>query len=147
MSPPAQDPPILTRAESEIMAILWRAGGATVHDVVAELSRDVAYTSVLTLLRILEKKGYIQHEPHPDGGRAHVYTPLVQETAARRQHVRDLVERLFGGQSDALVVGLLEQEKWSKPDLERLRQLIDARLSARTAPAATKAKKARRHGA
>jgi predicted transcriptional regulator len=137
----ANAPPILTRAESEIMAVLWRSGGATVHDVVEGLSRDMAYTSALTLLRILEKKGYVQHEPHPDGGRAHFFRPLVQAIAARRHHVRDLVDRLFGGQSDELVVGLLEEEKWSKPDLERLRGLIDSRLAASKATAAPKAKK------
>lgn len=128
------EPPILTRAESEIMAILWEKGGATVHDVVAALSRDSAYTSVLTLLRILEKKGYVRHEAHPDGGRAHVYKPLVQAGKARRHHVRDLVDRLFGGQTEELVVGLLEEEKWSKADLERLRGLIDSRLGTARAP-------------
>lgn len=143
----ANEPPILTRAESEIMAVLWRSGGATVHDVVAALERDVAYTSALTMLRILEKKGYVQHEPHPDGGRAHVYKPLVQAVAARRHHVRDLIDRLFGGQSDELVVGLLEEEKWSKPDLERLRELIDSRLSVSKATAAPKTKKGKGHGA
>src|SRR5262245_36238813 len=115
------DPPILTRAESEIMSILWNKDGATVHEVVAALPRSIAYTSVLTLLRILEKKGYVRHEAHPDGGRAHLYKPLVQVANARRHHVRDLVDRLFGGQSEELVVGLLEEEKWSKTDLERLR--------------------------
>jgi BlaI family transcriptional regulator, penicillinase repressor len=143
----ANEPPILTRAESEIMAVLWRSGGATVHDVVEALERDVAYTSVLTMLRILEKKGYVQHEPHPDGGRAHVYKPLVQAVAARRHHVRDLIDRLFGGQSDELVVGLLEEEKWSKPDLERLRELIDSRLSAPKAAAPARTKKGKGHGA
>lgn len=128
------DRPILTRAESEIMAILWEKGGATVHEVLAALPRSIAYTSGLTLLRILEKKGYVQHEAHPDGGRAHVYKPLVQVGKARRHHVRDLVDRLFGGQSEELVVGLLEEEKWSKADLERLRELIDSRLSAARGP-------------
>jgi predicted transcriptional regulator len=130
MTTQGPEPPILTRAESEIMAILWRSDGATVHDVVAAMPRPVAYTSALTVLRILEKKGYVQHEPHPEGGRAHVYRPLVQETKARRRHVRDLVDRLFGGQSEALVVGLLEEEQWSKGDLERLRGVIDSRLNA-----------------
>jgi predicted transcriptional regulator len=130
MSKTDEDPPILTRAESEIMAILWARGGATVHDVVAALPRSVAYTSALTMLRILEKKGYVLHEAHPDGGRAHVYKPLVQAGKARRHHVRDLVDRLFGGQAEQLVVGLLEEEKWSKADLEHLRELIDSRLGA-----------------
>jgi predicted transcriptional regulator len=130
----ADEPPILTRAESEIMAILWEKGGGTVHDVVAALPRSVAYTSALTMLRILEKKGYVRHEAHPEGGRAHVYKPLVKASNARRHHVRDLVDRLFGGQTDQLVVGLLEEEKWSKADLERLRELIDSRLSAGRGP-------------
>jgi predicted transcriptional regulator len=139
MTKAPDEPPILTRAESEIMSILWATEGATVHDVVAAVPRAVAYTSVLTVLRILEKKGYVRHEPHPDGGRAHVYKPLVQVTKARRHHVRDLVDRLFGGQSEELVVGLLEEEKWSKADLERLKELIDSRLSgAARAPAPSK---------
>ena len=58
-----------------------------------------------------------------------MYKPLVQAGNARRHHVRDLVDRLFGGQSEELVVGLLEEEKWSKADLERLRGLIDSRLA------------------
>lgn len=134
------EPPILTRAESEIMAIIWSKGGATVHDVVGALPRSIAYTSALTLLRILEKKGYVQHEAHPDGGRAHMYKPLVPAGKARRHHVRDLVDRLFGGQSEELVVGLLEEEKWSKADLERLRELIDSRLSATRSPRKSKGK-------
>jgi predicted transcriptional regulator len=129
MTKERDEPPILTRAESEIMSILWSSNGATVHEVVSAMPRPVAYTSVLTVLRILERKGYVRHEPHPDGGRAHVYKPLVQVTKARRHHVRDLVDRLFGGQSEELVVGLLEEEKWSKADLERLREVIDSRLS------------------
>jgi predicted transcriptional regulator len=123
------EPPILTRAESEIMSILWASDGGTVHEVVAALPHAAAYTSVLTVLRILEKKGYVRHEPHPDGGRAHVYKPLVQVGKAQRHHARDLVDRLFGGQSEKLVVGLLEEEKWSTADLERLRDLIDSRLA------------------
>lgn len=134
MTNDADEPPILTRAESEIMAILWEKGGGTVHDVVAALPRSVAYTSALTMLRILEKKGYVRHEAHPEGGRAHVYKPLVKVSNARRHHVRDLVDRLFGGQTEQLVVGLLEEEKWSKADLERLRELIDSRLSAGRGP-------------
>jgi BlaI family transcriptional regulator, penicillinase repressor len=144
MAKEPDEPPILTRAESEIMSILWASDGATVHDVVHAIARPVAYTSVLTVLRILEKKGYVRHEAHPDGGRAHVYKPLVQVTKARRHHVRDLVDRLFGGQSEALVVGLLEEEKWSKADLERLRRVIDSRLGAGSRAPGT-AKKGKGH--
>jgi BlaI family penicillinase repressor len=138
--------PILTRVESEVMGILWRGSGATVHEVVAQMPRPVAYTSALTVLRILEKKGYVQHSPHPDGGRAHVYQALVPAENARRQHVRDLVERLFGGQSEALLVGLIDHEPMSRAELERLRTLIDERLgepadTTALAPAAERAGK------
>lgn len=67
MADPGEEPPILTRVESEVMAILWQRGCASVHDVVAAMPRELAYTSLLTVLRILVKKGYVQHEPHPDG--------------------------------------------------------------------------------
>jgi len=111
------------------MRVLWQRGGGTVHDVVAALERPMAYTSALTLLRILEKKGYVRHEPHPDGGRAHVYRPLVAAGKARRQHVRDLIDRLFGGESEELVVGLLEDERWSREELEKMRDAIESRLA------------------
>jgi BlaI family transcriptional regulator, penicillinase repressor len=122
------EPPILTRAESEIMSVLWSRGAATVHDVVAALARDSAYTSVLTMLRILEKKGYVSREPEPGGGRAHVYRPRVAATRARRLHVRDLVDRLFGGRSEELMVGLVEDDALSRDELEQLRGLIESRL-------------------
>ena len=121
--------PILTRVESELMRVLWEKGSATVHDVVEALPRTVAYTSALTILRILETKGYVGHEPHPDGGRAHLYKPIVPAEKARRQHLRDLVDRLFGGSPEELVVGLLDDEQLSKKDLERLREAIDERLA------------------
>ncbi len=119
---------MLTRAESEIMKVLWDREGATVHQVVEHLPRAVAYTTALTLLRILEQKGYVKHEPHPSGGRAHLYRPVVAAGKTRMLHVRDLVDRLFGGRSDQLVVGLLDDESLTRPELERLRSAIESRL-------------------
>jgi BlaI family penicillinase repressor len=124
----------LTRVESEIMRVLWDKQLATVHEVVAALPRTFAYTSALTVLRILEKKGYVTHEAHPEGGRAHVYRPLVPATKARRQHVRDLVDRLFSGQPAQLVVGLLEEEALTPEELERMRAVIESRLTKPTEP-------------
>ena len=121
---------MLTRAESEIMKVLWDREGATVHEVVEGLPRAVAYTTALTLLRILEQKGYVRHEPHPSGGRAHVYRPVVPASKTRQLHVRDLVDRLFGGRSDQLVVGLLDDENLTRAELERLRNAIESRLKA-----------------
>jgi predicted transcriptional regulator len=128
MSAKRKDLPLLTRAESEVMGALWKRGQATVHELMADLDKDVAYTTVLTLVRILEQKGYATHRSHPDGGRAHLYLPAVEEAGVRRSHVRDLVDRLFGGKAEALVTGLLDDEKLSRADLEALKASIDAKL-------------------
>lgn len=119
---------MLTRAESEIMRVLWEKDGATVHEVVESLPRAVAYTTALTILRILEQKGYVRHQPHPSGGRAHVYKPVAPAAKTRQLHVRDLIDRLFGGHSEQLVVGLLDDEKLTRAELERLRNAIESRL-------------------
>ncbi len=121
-------PPTLTRAESEIMGVLWELERGTVHDVVAALNKDVAYTTVLTMLRILEKKGYVRHEAAPEGGRAFVYLPAIAHDKAKRHHVRDLVQRLFSGNVEELVAGLVDEERLSREELENLRSKIDARL-------------------
>jgi predicted transcriptional regulator len=125
------DLPILTRAESEVMRVLWDKGAGTVHDVAAALPRELAYTTVLTMMRVLEQKGYLVHEPNPDGGRAHVYRPTMPEERVKKSHVKDFVERLFGGQADELVIGLVRDERLSRDELESLRKEIDAKLLAK----------------
>jgi len=132
--------PILTRAESEVMATLWQHQRLTVHALVEAMDRPVAYTTALTLLRILEQKGYAKHEPDPQGGRAYVYLPAVAASKARRSHVRDLVDRLFDGRPEELVTGLLEDERLSREQLERLQEQIERSLGA----ARTSQKKARK---
>jgi len=121
--------PILTRAESEVMAALWKHERLTVHALVEALDRPVAYTTALTILRILQQKGYVRHEPDPEGGRAYVYLPAVAANKARRSHVRDLVDRLFDGRPEELVTGLLEDERLSRAQLELLRGQIERSLS------------------
>lgn len=118
--------PILTRAESELMALFWRHGAMTVSALHERLS-DRAYTSLATLVKILEQKGYLTHAEQPDA-RAFVYRAAVEPGLAKKKHVRDLVDRLFGGKSSELVVGLLGDEKLSRADLEALRAQIDERL-------------------
>jgi BlaI family penicillinase repressor len=120
--------PILTRAESEVMAALWKHERLTVHELVETLERPVAYTTALTLLRILHQKGYARHEPDPEGGRAYVYLPAVAADKARRSHVRDLVDRLFNGRAEELVTGLLEDERFSRGQLQQLREQIEKSL-------------------
>jgi len=122
-------PPVLTRAESQVMAALWETGPATVRALQAALRRPLAYTTVLTLLRVLEDKGYVRHVAAADGGRAFVYSPAVTRRSARRQHARDLVTRMFGGHAPALVSGLIEDEDLSTDELRALRQLIDGKLA------------------
>jgi predicted transcriptional regulator len=111
------------------MKVLWRHGEATVHDVVDALPKQVAYTTALTMLRILEQKGYVIHVPNPAGGRAHVYRPAAAEESVRRSHVRDLVDRVFGGSAEELVTGLLRDEKLTRAELEGLRAYIDSQLA------------------
>jgi predicted transcriptional regulator len=123
--------PFLTRVETEIMRVLWDKGAATVHGVIGALERPLAYTSVLTMLRVLEQKGYVVHEPSPDGGRAHVYRPTVTQDGVRKSHLRDLLDRFFAGQRDELMLGLLRDERWSRAELENLRAEIEARLDAK----------------
>ena len=123
--------PILTRAESEVMAALWKHERLTVHALVEALDRPMAYTTALTLLRILQQKGYAKHEPDPEGGRAYVYLPAVAASKARRSHVRDLVDRLFNGRPEELVTGLLEDERLSRAQLQQLREQIERSLGPR----------------
>src|SRR5690349_17386741 len=132
--------PILTRAESEVMATLWQHERLTVHALVEAMDRPVAYTTALTLLRILCQKGYAKHEPDPEGGRAYVYLPAVAANNARRSHVRDLIDRMFNGRPEELVTGLLEDERLSRSQLQQLREQIEKSLG----PARPAEKKSRK---
>lgn len=125
--------PTLTRAESEIMRVVWEKSSVTVHDVVEAMDRPVAYTTVLTILRILEKKGFIKHDPDPQGGRAYVYSPSVPQDQVRSDHVRDLVQRMFSGDFLELAAGLVDEETLSRRELETLRAKIEERLGAKAA--------------
>lgn len=116
--------PALTDAEARIMAVLWQLQTATVADVVRELSRVRAatYSTVQTLLRILESKGYVTHEKL---ARAFTYRPLVDERQARRRALRHLVSRLFEGSPSLLVLNVLDDEDLDPAELQRVKQLIE----------------------
>jgi predicted transcriptional regulator len=120
---------MLTRAEAEVMKVLWSRGKATVHDVLEELPRPVAYTTILTVLRILEDKGFAAHEANPTGGRSYVYRALVSEQSARRNQLRDLIDRFFGGEPSTLAIGLIADERLTNAELDALRAHIDERLA------------------
>lgn len=116
--------PNLTDAELRLMEILWSKGASTVSDVVAALPQTppVAYSTVLTLLRILEKKGYLRHAKE---GRAFVYEPLVDRTQARRNVLRYVLDRFFGNSPEALVLNLIEDREISPAELRRIRKTIE----------------------
>jgi predicted transcriptional regulator len=104
------------------MNVLWKQGAGTVSDVVEALPADppVAYTTVLTLLRILEEKGYVRHTKQ---GRAFVYEPLVGSKEASSKAIRHLVSRFFGGSPEQLVMKLLEEEIDAR-ELKRIKKRI-----------------------
>ncbi len=126
MKPPTRLP-LLTRGETDVMRVLWKRGHAIVAEIVEEYTRPIAYTTVLTVLRVLEEKGYVTHDKELSG-RAHVYRPAVDEQRAQRSHLRDLLERMFSGRPDEMVNGLLDNERLTRADLEALRRRIDEKL-------------------
>ena len=110
----------LTDAELRLMEVVWQRSPATVADV-AEAVPQLAYSTVLTTLRILEEKGYLSHTKE---GRAFVYAPVVDRTEASRSAVRHLVSRFFGNRADLLVQNMIEDEAISTDELESLKRLI-----------------------
>ena len=114
----------LTEAELRLMEVLWDKGPATVQHVLEDLPEKtpLAYNSVLTTIRILEKKGYVKHIKD---GRAHVYTPLVARKEATRSEIRRLVSRFFGNSHELLVLNILEDQKVDAAELNRLRKMLE----------------------
>jgi predicted transcriptional regulator len=114
----------LTDAELRLMDVLWEKGSATVADVSEALPKDppLAYSTVLTTMRILETKGYVRH--HKDG-RAFVYQPVVGREQARESAVKHLVRRFFENSPELLMLNLMEGKKIDAAELKRLRQRIE----------------------
>lgn len=115
----------LGRLELQIMNAVWDRGKATVHDVKNALSRrKPAYSTILTMMRKLEAKGYLKHEVD---GRTYVYLPLISQQAVRHGVLGDLVERLFEGSTSLLLTSLVEQNRISENELRQIRKLIEER--------------------
>lgn len=116
--------PALTDAEAQVMAALWRLQSASVADVTTTLNeqRPASYSTVQTILRILESKGYVAHDKV---ARAFIYRPVVDERQARRRALRHLVSRLFDGSPSLLVLNVLEDEDIDPAEREQLRKLIE----------------------
>ena len=120
---PPRKSPTLTEAELRLMEVLWQKGPATVHQVMESLPKStaLAYNSVLTTIRVLEKKGYLKHVKE---GRAHVFQPLVGRKEATRSEVLNLLNRFFKDSHELLVLNLLEDSSLDAAEVKRLRELL-----------------------
>ncbi len=116
----------LGKLELRIMNVVWERGTATVHDVKDTLSRGKtpAYTTVLTMMRNLEAKGYLEHEVD---GRTFVYRPTLTRATARQSMLSELLERVFDGSPSLLVNSLMKQKRISAKELRRIRDLLRER--------------------
>jgi predicted transcriptional regulator len=115
-----------TDRELDVMTVLWEQGPSTVAEVQAALADRLAYTTVLTVLRLLEEKGHVGHS---EEGRAHRFHSLVEREHASKSALRRLTERLFSGSPELLLTRLVEDEKLTPGELERMRELLDRRLA------------------
>jgi predicted transcriptional regulator len=111
----------LTDREADVMQVLWDHGPSVVNEVKERLADDLAYTTVLTILRTLEQKGYVMHE---EEGRVHRYSATVKETAARKSALRHLTGKLFKGSAELLFTHLVSDQKLSREQIERMRALL-----------------------
>lgn len=116
----------LTEAELRLMDVLWQKGRATVQEVLTGLPDrpPLAYNSVLTIIRILEQKGYVRHVKQ---GRAHVYEPVVERQDATRSEIRRLVRRFFQNSHELLVLNIIEDGTIDAKELKRLREMLESR--------------------
>lgn len=122
------DKGILTEVELELMTILWSLGEGSVRDVLAMLpkNRELAYTSVSTILRILEKKNILQTRKQ---GKGHIYSPLITKEEYEQKSLHNLVEKVFLGSPSVLMRRLIEDKSMSKQELKELKELLNNRLS------------------
>lgn len=137
--------PAFTDRELDIMSILWHHGNATaaeVRDALVADGVDLAYNTVLSMLRILQEKGHVAYAVE---GRAHRYRPLVLREEAGRSAVRRLLTGLFDRSPELLLTQLLRDEPLDRATLERLRAMVDSELT--SAPPASSRKAQRQRGA
>lgn len=117
-----------TDRELDVMAVLWQRGSGTVTEVREGLEDDLAYTTVLTILRTLEEKGFVTHLAE---GKAHRYLPAVTPDLAGRSALSRVVDKIFGGSPELLLTQLVSDRDLDPGELRRLRKLLDDRLGER----------------
>jgi len=114
----------LTNREADVIQILWDHGPSVVTEVRDRLDDKLAYTTVLTILRTLESKGYVRHE---EEGRVHRYFAAVEQHAARKSALQHLKQKLFKGSAELLFTHLVSDQKLSREQLTRMRNLLTAK--------------------
>ncbi|HEY4307295.1 MAG TPA: BlaI/MecI/CopY family transcriptional regulator [Gemmatimonadaceae bacterium] len=115
-----------TDRELDVMAVLWQHGSGTVSEVREGLEDDLAYTTVLTILRTLEDKGFVTHVAE---GKAHRYVPAVTQNVAGKSALGRVLDKIFAGSSEQLLTQLVSDRNLDPAELRRLRKLLDERLS------------------
>jgi predicted transcriptional regulator len=115
-----------TDRELDVMAVLWQRGSGTVSEVRDGLDDDLAYTTVLTILRTLEDKGFVTHLTE---GKAHRYLPAVTQDVAGKSALTRVLDKIFGGSPELLLTQLVSDRDLNPAELKRLRKLLDARVS------------------
>ncbi len=125
MAPKRKDEKMLTEAELELMAVLWRLGEGSVNEVIEQLpkERKQAYTTISTILRILEQKGAVQARKE---GRGHVYVPSLKKGEYEARTIKHVVDKVFEGAPVALARQLLQSENLSNAELSELKKLIES---------------------
>ena len=114
-----------TARELDIMRVLWEHGPSTVAEVREALHDELAYNTVLTMLRLMEEKGQVERTQE---GRAHRYAPVAERAAVGRSALRQIAERLFDGSREALLLGLVDQGDLTDDELRRMRDLLAERI-------------------
>jgi BlaI family transcriptional regulator, penicillinase repressor len=114
-----------TDRELDVMAVLWERGSATVTEVRERLPDELAYTTVLSVLRTLEEKGHVSHRGE---GKAHRYFPLVERRVAGRSALARLIDTVFNGSPELLLTQLVSDRDLTDDQIKKLRRLMDARL-------------------
>jgi predicted transcriptional regulator len=129
--------------ELDVMGVLWETGSATVAEVRDRLPADLAYTTVLTILRNLEAKGFVRHEGE---GKAHRYFPRVARKAAGKSAVARLIDKMFGGDPAMLVSHLVSDHPLSADELKKLQATLGERIADSATPPKPPSPTKRRRG-
>ena len=120
-----------TNREAEVMQVLWDHGPCIVAEVREHLRDDLAYTTVLSVLRTLETKGYVRHT---EEGRGHRYAPTVKQQAARKSALKHLTEKLFQGSTELLFTHLVSDQKLTPEQIRRMREMLSKRADDQEKP-------------